>query len=161
MGRFIEEVNTRRRMFLSFSKLGYGLKNSTPGNFTYICHLKRVEIIATTFGKTRIHFDSNVFAAVAVVVAKAPYRSSHEEGKAEVRNVESSFSIMEEKARIIFFSNDNVKAYGTEISKVLLDELQVFVSNFRRSILVIKRPGRIADEDSGDSQNKSLSDSES
>lgn len=69
------------------------------------------------------------------------------------------FSTMEEKARIIFFSNDNVKT-GTEISKVLLDELQVFVSNFRRSILVIKRPGRIADEDSGDSQNKSLSDSE-
>ena len=34
----------------------------------------RVGIIATTFEKTRLHFFSDVFAAVAVVVAKLPHR---------------------------------------------------------------------------------------
>ena len=64
----MEGVNTRRRIFLSLSKLGFGLQefNSRKISPTF-------GIIATTFEKTRIHFNSGVFAAVAVFVAKAPY----------------------------------------------------------------------------------------
>ena len=54
MGRFVEDVNTRRRMFfLFFLNLGAVSKNTTPGNFTYILHFKRVGIIATTFEKRK------------------------------------------------------------------------------------------------------------
>ena len=66
-GKFYGDVtvSTRRRIFLSlFLNLGAVSKNSTPGNFTFIWHFG---IMATTFDKTRIHFNSDVFAAFAVV----------------------------------------------------------------------------------------------
>ena len=69
MGRFIEDANTRRQIFHSLSKLGCGLQEFNSRKL----HLKRVGIIVTTFEKTRIHFNGDVSAAVAVVVAKAPY----------------------------------------------------------------------------------------
>ena len=40
--------------------------------FTYIFYFQRVGIHATKFEKTRIDFNNDVFAAVAIVVAKAP-----------------------------------------------------------------------------------------
>ena len=49
------------------------LKKSTPGKFAYICHFQQIGINATKIEKTGIHFKTDVFAAVAVVDAKAPY----------------------------------------------------------------------------------------
>ena len=44
--------------------------NSTE--FTYIFYFQRVGIQAMQFQKTRINFNSDVFAAVAIVIAKPP-----------------------------------------------------------------------------------------
>ena len=44
---------------------------STPGKNAYIWHFRRIGINATKFEKTRIHFKSDVFAAVALVDTKA------------------------------------------------------------------------------------------
>ena len=67
---FMEDVYKHdEKIFFLFLKLGVVSKNSIPANFTYIRHFKkRVGIIATTFEESRIHFNSDVFAAVAVVV---------------------------------------------------------------------------------------------
>ena len=43
---------TRQQIFLSLSNLGVVSKNSTPGNFSYIWHLKWAGIIETAFEKT-------------------------------------------------------------------------------------------------------------
>ena len=48
------------------------LKKSTPGKFAYICHFQQIGINATKIEKTGIHFKTDVFAAVAIVDAKAP-----------------------------------------------------------------------------------------
>ena len=48
-------------------------KNSTPGKFADMWHFQRIEINTTKFEKTRIHCKSDVFVAVAVVDAKAPW----------------------------------------------------------------------------------------
>ena len=48
------------------------LKKSTPGEFAYTCHFQQIGINATKIEKTGIHFKTDVFAAVAVVDAKAP-----------------------------------------------------------------------------------------
>ena len=37
------------------------------------CHFQQIRINATKFGKTGIHFKSDVFAVFALVDAKAPY----------------------------------------------------------------------------------------
>ena len=49
------------------------LKKSTPVKFAYIFHFQQTRINPTKIEKTRMHFKSDVFAAVAVVDAKAPY----------------------------------------------------------------------------------------
>ena len=49
------------------------LKKSTPGKFAYTCHFQQIGINATKIEKTGIHFKTDVFAAVAVVDAKAPF----------------------------------------------------------------------------------------
>ena len=70
----MEDVNKRRRNFLSLSKREHGPKKSTPGKFAYIRHFQRIGINATKpFEKTLIHFESEVLAAVAVIDAKAPW----------------------------------------------------------------------------------------
>ena len=51
------------------------LKKSTPGKFAYTCHFQEIGINATKIEKTGIHFKSDIFAAVAVVDAKAPFVS--------------------------------------------------------------------------------------
>jgi len=48
------------------------LKKSTPGKFTYTCHFQQTGINVTNIEKTGIHFKTDIFAAVAVVDAKAP-----------------------------------------------------------------------------------------
>ena len=59
--------------YLSYSvNLDIFLKNSTPGEFAYIKHSDRVRIIALKFHRSRSHFLSDVFAAVAVVVSSTP-----------------------------------------------------------------------------------------
>ena len=45
------------------------LKNSTPGKVACIWRIERVQIDAIKFEKTQIHFISDVFTAVDVVVA--------------------------------------------------------------------------------------------
>ena len=67
-------VNKRQRNFLSLSKLKCRLQE-TPGKFSYIRHFPRIRINATLFKyeKARIHVKSDVFAAFAIVDAKAPF----------------------------------------------------------------------------------------
>ena len=69
---FMEDVNKRRRISFSLSKLECGLKKSTPGKFAYTCQFLQIGINATKIEKTGIHFKTEVFAAFAVVDAKAP-----------------------------------------------------------------------------------------
>ena len=59
-------------MFFLFLNESSVLKKSTPGKFAYIKHFQEIEINATKFQETRIHFKSDVFATVAAADAKAP-----------------------------------------------------------------------------------------
>ena len=56
----MEDVNKRRRIFLSLSKLECGPQEINPREYRCL-HLKFSERLK----KTRIHFKSDVFAAVA------------------------------------------------------------------------------------------------
>ena len=67
----MEDVNKRRRISFSLSKLESVLKKSTPGKFAYTCHFQQIGINATNIEKTGIHFKTDAFAPVAVVDAKA------------------------------------------------------------------------------------------
>jgi len=49
------------------------LKKSTPGKFAYTCHFQQIGINATKIEKKGVYFKTDVFAAVAIVDAKAPY----------------------------------------------------------------------------------------
>ena len=64
----------RRRIFLQFlfPNVSAVPKKSTPGKFANIWHFQQIRINATKIEKSRIHFKSDVFAAVSVVDAKAP-----------------------------------------------------------------------------------------
>ena len=66
-------VNKRKRIFFLFQNLSVVPKKSKPGKFAYIWHFQETGISVIQFEKTRIHFKSDFFAAVAVVDAKAPY----------------------------------------------------------------------------------------
>ena len=68
----MDDENNERRIF-PFLNLSSVPNKSIPGKFAYIWQFQRIGINATKFLKTRIHFKSDVFAAVAVVLAKAPY----------------------------------------------------------------------------------------
>ena len=68
----VERKPTTPNFFFLYLNLSAAPKNSTQGKFAYICHFQRIGIInATKFEKTRIHFKSDIFVAVAVVDAKA------------------------------------------------------------------------------------------
>ena len=56
-----------------FQNLSVVPKKLTPGKFSHIWHFQEIGISATKFEKARIHFKSDVFAAVAVVNAKVFY----------------------------------------------------------------------------------------
>ena len=68
MRRSLEGVNASRRIFFSFSKLfecgAHGIQLQRQWN--NICHFKRVGVNANKFEKKNIHFNSDVFAALAV-----------------------------------------------------------------------------------------------
>ena len=66
---FTEDVNKRRRISFSLCKLECGPQEINSGKFAYICHFQQIGINATKIEKTRIHFNTDVFAAVAVVDA--------------------------------------------------------------------------------------------
>ena len=59
-------------MLFLFLNLSAVPKKSTPGKFAYIRNFQPIGINAAKFEKTRIHFKSDVFTAVAVADAKAP-----------------------------------------------------------------------------------------
>ena len=72
ISRFVEDVKTRQRLSSSFPEL-CNLLDLTPEKFVNIWGIKRVGISATMFEVARIYFLSDVFVAVAVVVAEAPW----------------------------------------------------------------------------------------
>ena len=65
----MEDVNKPNNLFFVFLNLRAVPKKSTTGEFTYLWHFQKTVINATKFEKTSI----DVFAAVAVVDATAPY----------------------------------------------------------------------------------------
>ena len=67
------------------------LKKSTPEKFAYTCHFQQIVINATKIEITEIHFKTDVFAAVVVVDAKAPWLIEVEERMASVRAQEKVF----------------------------------------------------------------------
>ena len=69
----MEDINERRRILFPSRRLSALLKKSTPGKFAYICHFQQIGTNTTKIEKTGIHLKTDVFAAVAVVDAKASY----------------------------------------------------------------------------------------
>ena len=62
----------QHEFFFLYLNLSSVPDESTPGKYANIWHFRRIGINATKFEKTRIHFKSDISAAVAVVDAKAP-----------------------------------------------------------------------------------------
>ena len=69
----MEDVNKRKRIFLSLSKLECSLQEiySTEIRLHLTFSVNWNKLSVMQFEKTRIHFKSDFFAAVAVVDAKA------------------------------------------------------------------------------------------
>ena len=65
----MEDVNKRRRISFSLSKRECGPREINSKE------IQQIGINATKIEKTGIHFKTDVFAAVAVVDAKAPFCS--------------------------------------------------------------------------------------
>ena len=62
ISRFMKDVNKRRRIFLSLSKLDCSpWKKSTPGKFTYFCHFKRIGMNASKFERNVNSFEKGRF----------------------------------------------------------------------------------------------------
>ena len=69
MRRFMEDVDTLRQITLLNLNMDKVLNNSTPGKVVYIWRIERFQIDTIKFVKTQIHFFSDVFSAVVIVVA--------------------------------------------------------------------------------------------
>ena len=69
----MEDVNKRRRISFSLSKLECGPQEIISGEIRLHLPFSANWKNATKIEKTGIHFKTDVFAAVAVVDAKAPY----------------------------------------------------------------------------------------
>ena len=69
MRRFMEDVDTLRQITLLNLNMDKALNNSTPGKVVYIWRIERFQIDTIKFVKTQIHFFSDVFSAVVIVVA--------------------------------------------------------------------------------------------
>ena len=65
----MEDVNTRQQFSFSFSDLRYSPLELTPEKFPKIWQIKWNEIRWMKFEKARVHFLTDVFAAVAVAEA--------------------------------------------------------------------------------------------
>ena len=61
-----------------FSSLYKIVRNSTSGKVACIWHTERIQIDATKFERTQIHFFTVVFTAVVVVIALGPFPSEHD-----------------------------------------------------------------------------------
>ena len=72
ISRFMEDVNKRRRNFISISVLGYGQEIQFHGGFAYIWQSRWVGIIAIKTERTQIHFLSDVLIAIASLNLKVP-----------------------------------------------------------------------------------------
>ena len=72
-------------LFLNLNKI---LKNSTSGKVACIWHIERVQIDAIKFESTEIHFFTDVFTAVVVVLVKVPSEFTQQDGR-EKRTVSS------------------------------------------------------------------------
>ena len=57
MRRFMEDVDIRRQFSFLYFSMDKGLKNSTPGEVTYIWQIERFQIDAIKFERTQIHFS--------------------------------------------------------------------------------------------------------
>ena len=68
---FMENEEKRRRVFLSLSKPECGPQEINPWKICLHFTFQKIGINATKIDETRIHCD--VFTAVAVVDAKAPF----------------------------------------------------------------------------------------
>jgi len=69
----MDDVNKRRRISFSLSELECGPQEINSREIRlHLGHFQQIGINATKFEKTGIHFKTDVFAAVAVVDAKAP-----------------------------------------------------------------------------------------
>ena len=69
---FMEDINKRRRISFSLSKLmSVALKKSIPGKFAYIFHFQQIGINPTEIEKTGIDFKKDVFFFFFFVDAKA------------------------------------------------------------------------------------------
>ena len=68
-------LTSDNKLFFLSLNLSAVSKKSTPGKFSYIWHFPRIGINATLFKyeKARKHVISDVFAAFAIVDAKAPF----------------------------------------------------------------------------------------
>ena len=63
----MDDVNKRRRISFSLSKLECGPQEINSREFAYTCHFQQIGINATKIENTGIQFKTEVFAAVAVV----------------------------------------------------------------------------------------------
>ena len=70
---FMENVEKRRRIFLSLSKPECGPQEINPWKICLHFTFQQIGINAAKFDETLMHFKSDVFAAVAVVDAKVPF----------------------------------------------------------------------------------------
>ena len=69
----MEDVNKRRRISFSLSELGCGPQEINSREIRlHLGNFQQIGINAIKIEKTGIHFKTDVFAAVAVVDAKAP-----------------------------------------------------------------------------------------
>ena len=69
----MEDVNKRRRISFSLSKRECGTQEVKSREIRlHPCYFQQIGINATKVEKTGIHLKTDVFAAVAVVYAKAP-----------------------------------------------------------------------------------------
>lgn len=72
----MEDLNTWQQLILSLPKLWCGPKYSSPAKFTYMCvwhnYFQESWHFGTKFEKCESIISSDVFAAVAIIVAKAP-----------------------------------------------------------------------------------------
>ena len=73
ISRFNEDVNRRQQLSFSFPELWYSLLRIQLIKIANIWRIKRDGISVIKFEATRSHFLSDVFVAVAGVVASAPY----------------------------------------------------------------------------------------
>ena len=72
ISRFVEDVNTRQQLYFSFPALWYSfLQFNSRENCQHLIKIERGGESAIKFEGARMHFSSDVFVAVAVVVAQA------------------------------------------------------------------------------------------